>query len=84
MENRPQKIGLAEYLASLKRTNEGLLHIKATNLRSQQTAVTQIVGFSRYRGYSIKIATNLGLDHFTQNGEPGAREFVPADAGGRV
>ncbi|KAF8453975.1 Cullin repeat-like-containing domain protein [Terfezia claveryi] len=38
----PQKIGLTEYLASLKRTNEGLLHIKATNLRSQQTAVTQI------------------------------------------
>lgn len=38
----PQKTGLTEYLASLKRTNEGLLHIKATNLRSQQTAVTQI------------------------------------------
>ncbi|KAI5785003.1 Cullin repeat-like-containing domain protein [Peziza echinospora] len=38
----PQKVGLTEYLASLKRTNDGLSNIKATNLRSQQTAVTQI------------------------------------------
>lgn len=40
--SRPQKTGLTEYLASLKRTNDNLQTLKTTNLRSQQTAIQQM------------------------------------------
>ena len=40
--DRPQKTGLTEYLASLKRTNDNLQTLKTTNLRSQQTAIQQM------------------------------------------
>lgn len=64
--NSPQKIGLTEYLASLKRTNDGLLYVKAKNLRSQQIVVTQIV---RYPPIVIihRSLLIINPDHFAED-----------------
>lgn len=40
---RPQKTGLTEYLASLRRISDGLMSLKKSNLRSGQKAMGQMV-----------------------------------------
>ncbi|EGP84206.1 unnamed protein product [Zymoseptoria tritici ST99CH_1A5] len=42
LRNRPDQVGLAEYIASIDRTNQALKHLKATNLRSNQTAIAEL------------------------------------------
>lgn len=38
----PQKVGLSEYLACLKRLNQGLQSLQQANMRSQQTALNRM------------------------------------------
>jgi exocyst complex protein 7 len=42
LRNRPDQVGLSEYIASIDRTNQALKSLKATNLRSNQTAISEL------------------------------------------
>jgi exocyst complex protein 7 len=42
LRSRPDQVGLAEYIASIDRTNQALRSLKATNLRSNQTAISDL------------------------------------------
>lgn len=42
LSNRPEKVGLTEYIASMDRTNQALRELKTTNLRSNQMAISEL------------------------------------------
>ena len=44
LRNRPDRVGLAEYISSIDRTNQALRELKTTNLRSNQDAMTELGG----------------------------------------
>jgi exocyst complex component 7 len=42
LRSRPERIGIADYISSLDRTNQALRELKATNLRSNQQAIQEL------------------------------------------
>lgn len=42
LRSQPDKVGLAEYIASIDRTNQALRDLKVTNLRSNQNAISDL------------------------------------------
>ncbi|CAK4033955.1 Exocyst complex exo70 [Lecanosticta acicola] len=42
IRSRPERVGLAEYIASIDRTNQALKDLKKTNLRSNQVAISDL------------------------------------------
>lgn len=42
LRSRPDRVGLAEYIGSIDRTNQALKELKASNLRSNQTAISEL------------------------------------------
>ncbi|KAF1345268.1 Cullin repeat-like-containing domain protein [Delphinella strobiligena] len=42
LRSSPQQVGLAEYMASIDRTNQALRGLKQSNLRSNQQAITEL------------------------------------------
>ena len=44
LRNRPDQVGLNEYMASIDRTNQALKELKSSNLRSNQTAISELSG----------------------------------------
>jgi len=44
LRERPERVGLGQYIASMDRTNRALKDLKATNMRSNQNAVADLSG----------------------------------------
>lgn len=44
LRERPERVGLGQYIASMDRTNRALKDLKATNMRSNQQAVADLSG----------------------------------------
>ena len=42
LRSRPDKVGLADYISSIDRTNQALRGLRATNLRSNQQAISEL------------------------------------------
>ncbi|EME47115.1 hypothetical protein DOTSEDRAFT_69174 [Dothistroma septosporum NZE10] len=42
LRSRPDRVGLSEYIASIDRTNQALRELKTSNLRSNQTAISEL------------------------------------------
>ena len=42
LRSRPERIGIADYISSIDRTNQALRELKATNLRSNQQAISEL------------------------------------------
>ena len=42
IRSRPDRVGLAEYISSIDRTNQALRDLKATNMRSNQQAIAEL------------------------------------------
>ena len=42
LRSRPDRVGLADYISSIDRTNQALRELKATNLRSNQQAISEL------------------------------------------
>ncbi|KAK3111157.1 exocyst complex component exo70 [Teratosphaeriaceae sp. CCFEE 6253] len=44
LRSRPDRVGLQEYIGSIDRTNQALRNMKATNMRSNQRAMSELTG----------------------------------------
>ena len=44
LRSRPDRVGLAEYIQSMDRTNQALRDLKSTNMRSNQQAISELNG----------------------------------------
>lgn len=42
LRSRPERVGLADYMSSIDRTNQALRELKASNLRSNQQAISEL------------------------------------------
>ena len=42
LRSRPDRVGLPDYISSIDRTNQALRELKATNLRSNQQAISEL------------------------------------------
>jgi len=69
-ENRPQKVGLTAYLASLRRVNEGLSVLKQSNLRSSQKVVQQMTGLLKAGSMQLEELFRQSLAEDSQPVEP--------------
>jgi hypothetical protein len=68
--NRPQKVGLTAYLASLRRVNDGLSVLKQSNLRSSQKVVQQMTGLLKAGSMQLEELFRQSLAEDSQPVEP--------------
>jgi hypothetical protein len=67
---RPEKVGLSQYLASLKNVNESLTQLKQSNLRSSQKAVQQMTGLLKAGSLQLEELFRQTLAEDSQPIEP--------------
>jgi exocyst complex protein 7 len=68
--SRPHSAGLPEYLASLRRINEALTGLKATNLRSNQEAIVDLKSLLGYGNRQVEDVFRKILSEDTRVIEP--------------
>ncbi|CCX30862.1 Cullin repeat-like-containing domain protein [Pyronema domesticum] len=66
----PEKVGLSQYLASLKNVNESLTQLKQSNLRSSQKAVQQMTGLLKAGSLQLEELFRQTLAEDSQPIEP--------------
>lgn len=54
IRSRPDRVGLPEYISSIDRTNQALRELKATNLRSNQQAISELNGLLQVGTQSLE------------------------------
>lgn len=67
LRNRPDKVGLTEYIASIDRTNQALKSLKASNMRSNQIAISELSGLLAVGTGNLE---NVFRDMLRQDSQP--------------
>ncbi|KAF2479448.1 Cullin repeat-like-containing domain protein [Neohortaea acidophila] len=56
LRSRPERVGLAEYISSMDRTNQALRELKNSNMRSNQQAISELTGLLQLGTQSLEEA----------------------------
>lgn len=67
LRNRPDQVGLTEYIASIDRTNQALKSLKASNMRSNQIAISELSGLLAVGTGNLE---NVFRDMLRQDAQP--------------
>ncbi|QIX00639.1 hypothetical protein AMS68_006156 [Peltaster fructicola] len=67
LRSRPDRVGLTEYVSSIDRTNQALRELKASGLRSNQQAITELSSLLRSGTQNLE---NVFRDFLQQDSQP--------------
>ncbi|KAF1823867.1 uncharacterized protein K489DRAFT_379871 [Dissoconium aciculare CBS 342.82] len=67
LRDKPERVGLAEYIASIDRTNQALRDLKMTNIRSNQNAISEL---SKLLAVGTGNLENVFRDLLRQDSQP--------------